>query len=252
MLTIACVYRSFVHTHFGHSYDETWVQKLAAGVARNLTVPHRFVCLTNMGEIEGVETIPLVNEWEGWWSKIELFRPGLFDGPVLSFDLDVMFTGSIDHMAGPFPTMMMLHDVVPGIKNSTCMWWDASDPAYGVIYETFARDPEGRKLYHNVMNQRSMGDQGLISEVMTALQKPITLWQDAFGAERFVHFSAFNQINPAVLDVSASANPFSYLNTMQEKRIAPAIEQHKPMVYCLGAPKFPSFPTMELVRRFWN
>ncbi|RYF05591.1 MAG: hypothetical protein EOO77_28205, partial [Oxalobacteraceae bacterium] len=120
MLTVACVFKSFAGTAFGHSYDATWVQKLASGAARHLTVPHRFVCLTNMGEIEGVETIPLSNDWPGWWSKVEMFRPGLFDGPVLSFDLDVLFTGNIDHMAGPFDSMVMLHDVVPGVRNSTC------------------------------------------------------------------------------------------------------------------------------------
>lgn len=89
-LTIACVLRS------GGVYDAEWVAKLQRGVARHMTLPHRFVCLSDVDV--PCERIPLVTDWPGWWSKIELFRKGLFDGPVLYTDLDSVITGPLDGM----------------------------------------------------------------------------------------------------------------------------------------------------------
>lgn len=233
MLTVACVYRTFTNARFGSSYDDSWVRKLAAGVARHLTAPHRFVCLSNT-TVLGVETIPLVHNWDGWWSKVEMFRPGLFDGPVLSFDLDVMITGNIDALAGPFPNLMMLADVMPGMKNSTCMWWDARDPVYGAIYEAFRIDPPGRAAYHHLFNYKSMGDQGLINDIITEAGRPIDLWQDVLGAGRFAHFSYNQQPNHALL--SAPLSP------------------EMSLVYCLGRPKFDTLPYSQypMVIEHWS
>lgn len=198
----------------GAHYDETWVIKLRNSVARHLSVPHRFVCLTDV-EIPGVETIPLVNNWAGWWSKLELFRAGLFDGPVLYFDLDVVMVDSIDHLAGPFPTMCMLEDIVPGLPNSTCMWWDARDPFYGLIYEAFATDPH----LHSAKRQTMMnfGDQGFITDCVKAAGRRVAMWQRFLPAEWFVPYSFFSGLNGA---------------------IAETLPKGAKVVYCLGDPKF--------------
>lgn len=74
-------------------YQPHWVQKLRRMVARNLG-EHRFVVLSNV-EVPGVETIMLRRPWEGWWSKLEAFKPGLFDGRVLMLDLDVLITDDL-------------------------------------------------------------------------------------------------------------------------------------------------------------
>ena len=55
--------------------------------------PHRFVCLSDVAV--PCERILLEDDLPGWWSKIELFRPGLFDGPVLYLDLDVLVLGDL-------------------------------------------------------------------------------------------------------------------------------------------------------------
>ena len=44
------------------------------------------VCLSDC-EIEGVKTIPLKYDWQGWWAKMELYRPDI-KGDLLYFDLD--------------------------------------------------------------------------------------------------------------------------------------------------------------------
>ena len=91
-MIVACVLRS------GGIYSPEWVRKLRDGVARQFTVPHRFVCLSDVDVSAICERIPLVEDWPGWWSKIELFRSGLFDDTVLYFDLDTVPVGSLDAM----------------------------------------------------------------------------------------------------------------------------------------------------------
>lgn len=91
-LTVACVYRSG-----GSVYTSHYVAVLRDMVARHLTVPHRFVCLSDADV--PCERIPLVTTWRGFYSKIELYRPGLFTGPVLYFDLDTVIHGNIDELA---------------------------------------------------------------------------------------------------------------------------------------------------------
>lgn len=65
---------------------EQYVQTMRGMVARHLGQPHEFVCLTDVGS----ET--------GYWSKIELFRPGRFSGRVVYFDLDSVVVGPLDEL----------------------------------------------------------------------------------------------------------------------------------------------------------
>ena len=51
------------------TFNGEWVRRLRSMVERNLTMPHRFVCLSNV-HIDGVERIPLTEGWPAWWAKI--------------------------------------------------------------------------------------------------------------------------------------------------------------------------------------
>ena len=67
-------------------------------VARNLSLPHRFVCLSNVDV--PCERIPLKHDWPGWWSCIELFRPDLpVEGRLLHIELDTLIMGSLGPIA---------------------------------------------------------------------------------------------------------------------------------------------------------
>ena len=85
--TVACV-------KWGDKYPPEYVLKLQSMCRRNLP-PHRFVCLTE-NPVEGVECRPLPSDLPTWWSKVGLFKPGLFDGDVLYLDLDVIITARLD------------------------------------------------------------------------------------------------------------------------------------------------------------
>lgn len=93
---IACVKQ-------GIKYGPDYVRRLRDGVARNLSVPHDFVCLTE-DPVPGVETVPLSRTWPGWWSKLSLCDLGR---PLIYFDLDVVITGDLLPLIGITEFTMM-------------------------------------------------------------------------------------------------------------------------------------------------
>lgn len=100
MLTVAtCFWRPNRHSaEASRCYDETWVDKLARGFRRHLTIPHRFVVLTDREYAfdEPVEQERLSNDEPDWSSMIEPFR---IEGPLIVVGLDTVVCGNIDHLA---------------------------------------------------------------------------------------------------------------------------------------------------------
>lgn len=178
MLTVACVLKS------GGIYTAEWVRKLRDGVARNLTLPHRFVCLSDVDV--PCERIPLEYDWEvlaadytpkhdwrvapRWWSKIELFRPGLFDDTVLYLDLDTLITGSLDGIAAHPHRFTMADDPwrgTPAPRCSAVMAWHGD---YSVIFNTFKDNPAGMAHRYDVeaVQRGRIGDQAFIEDTVSA------------------------------------------------------------------------------------
>ena len=132
-MNIACVLRS------GGIYGPRWVQCLKAGVERYLPTPHRFVCLSDQ-PLEGVDVIALEEGWPGWWSKLELFRPGVFAGPVLYMDLDTLPVGDLSEIAGWRGELAMLSDFYqPPRAQSGMMAWTPGERT-AAVFERFASD----------------------------------------------------------------------------------------------------------------
>src|SRR3990172_8259243 len=103
MITVACVLRS------GGDFAPEHVWALKRGVNKYLQMPHEFRILTDY-TFAGPAGSKLREAWPGWWSKLELFRPGTFSGPVLYFDLDTVIVGSIDALASYRGPLAMLSD----------------------------------------------------------------------------------------------------------------------------------------------
>ena len=129
-----------------------------------------FVCLTDLLEIDGVETYPLIHHWPGWWSKIELFRYE----DVFYLDLDTVILNDIRYM-------LELNDGFYALRNlgghklkgrvvmgSGVMSWSGS---YRHVYDNF--DMSLTDQY--TRRQNRWGDQGYIYEQVD--YRPI---QDAF------------------------------------------------------------------------
>jgi hypothetical protein len=117
-------------------------------VERNLPEEHRFVCLSNT--TVPCEKIPLEHDWPGYWSKLEIFRPGLFKGRVMFMDLDVLVLKDLTPVL-TFDSKFAMSATTgqPEIKegkrmlckmSSSLMVWDAghTDP----LYEHFITKPD--------------------------------------------------------------------------------------------------------------
>jgi len=231
MLTVACVLRVS-----GNTYNALWAQRLKRNVEKNLTIPHRFVCLTNLSFIEGVETQKLTENFPGWWSKIELFKPDQFEGHVLYMDIDMMTCGNIDKLAGPWTSLVMLKDcpAFRTVSNSGLMWWNAEkNSVYENIFHDFEKDKlEIMKTYSGVKGVTMFGDQGFIDQTMKKYEHPILKWQDILPESWFLEFSYLDKINPIVADGSYD----------KDVRIC----------YSLGYPKFANMPELPIVKDHWS
>lgn len=148
----------------GGEYTAFHVDRLRSQIKRhNPSVD--FICLRD----DGVDQ-PLLQNWPGWWSKIECFSRL---GPVLYMDLDTTVLGDISpflNVAGRYE-FVALRDFNPQAREmgSGLMAW-SGDMSH--VYEAFVRDPN----FHigNNRSGRWLGDQGFI-ERMTEGR---IYWQD--------------------------------------------------------------------------
>lgn len=169
LITVACVLRS------GGIYDGTWVRKLQNGVRRNLSLPHRFVCLTDMPV--DCEILPLRKNWRGWWSKLNLFYE--FTGPTLYFDLDTVIVGSLDAIAAHPHRFTAAHEYYrPHMLCSTAMAWNGD---YSFIADVFATSPNTNAHKYDHKIRPRIGDQAFIEDQLALHDVRFDTFRDLFG-----------------------------------------------------------------------
>jgi hypothetical protein len=161
MITIVCVLRQGGKV----GYDASWVEKLHNSIKRNVTLPYRFLCLSDCDV--PVERIPLDNIGEGYWSKLQLFRPNLFSGPVLFFDLDTVICNNIDNLIANIlaqDKFLMWQDSDYNISSSAIMFWNGD---YSFIYQNYLDNKETFESKYATGNpDRLIGDQAVISTLV--------------------------------------------------------------------------------------
>ena len=83
---------------FSSMYDETWVEKLYRGFARNLTQPFRFVCYVDRPRTfkEPIGQRQIASEAPGYIDCVQPYEMGV---PMILVGLDTVVTGNIDHLA---------------------------------------------------------------------------------------------------------------------------------------------------------
>lgn len=130
------------------------------------------LCLTDATNIEGVKTAPLLYNWPGWWSKIELFNPEhpiIGNRDLLYFDIDIVVTGDLDVFKKAKNFTMLREFNHPERVNSSVMMIPVS--AKQKIWEAFTANPD--KIMQEYQTEEKWGDQGFIGSIT----KP-ELWQD--------------------------------------------------------------------------
>jgi len=134
MVTVCCVL-------WGDKFSEEYVHNLKAGVERNTTVRHKFVCLSDR-HIEGVDTKFLKPGLTGWWNKLQLFDGDIY-GRIVYLDLDTLIVGNIDWLLEYSGKFMGIEDLgaqrQPYLKDklqSGVMAWnsDSMDWVYKEFY----------------------------------------------------------------------------------------------------------------------
>lgn len=84
---------------FSRMYDESWVEKLYRGFARNLTIPFEFVCFTDKPRAfahHRIKQQQIKAERPDYSTCIEPYRLGV---PMILVGLDTIVTGEIRHLA---------------------------------------------------------------------------------------------------------------------------------------------------------
>jgi len=157
MAQVICVLKS------GGIYDAEWVRKLRDAVSRNLSIPHRFVCLSDVDV--PCDRIPIEQNWAGWWSKIELFKPGVIHEPTLYLDLDTAITGPLDGLFDIPSDFAMLRSFADPTHPASGVMWFGKVPHQ--VYTKFAKQPEAY-IAHYERNQSGarIGDQAFIADVL--------------------------------------------------------------------------------------
>jgi hypothetical protein len=162
-LIVACVLRS------GGTYTPEHVARLRDGVRANLG-DHRFICLSDVDV--PCERIALTEQWPGWWSKLELFRPDI-DGDLLYFDLDTIITGDLSDMAA-INRLAIMRDVYrPDGLQSSVMYIPQDEKSK--VWERFTAHPE-----HYMAQYASGGDQAFLEPLWG---ERATIWQEALPGQ---------------------------------------------------------------------
>lgn len=157
MFSVICVLRS------GGSYDASWVEKLKNSCERNLP-KHVFNCLSDVSV--PCNRIPLQHDWPGWWSKIEIFRPNVIDGPTLYLDLDTVIVGKIGILPS-IPDFAMLQSFWRQDAVGSGVMWFSGDNIPHKVYEKFAKQPKAYIAHHERNADGTyVGDQAFISDCL--------------------------------------------------------------------------------------
>ena len=137
---------------WGDRYGPTFVNRLYAGVRRNLTLPFRFFCFTDDPsgllpeiEIQPLPNIDLPNNFaRTTWLKLGLFADNLADicGDCLFMDLDIVITENIDCFFDFMPgKRCIIHNWVqrhlvfkkqPDVGNSSIVRWRANTMQHAI------------------------------------------------------------------------------------------------------------------------
>jgi hypothetical protein len=156
MLNVVCLLRPGGKV----GYTADWVNRLQRGVQRNLTIPHRFVCFSDCAV--DCERIKLQTGDYGFWSKMQMFRPGALVGPTLYLDLDTVICGNIDEIINRIQhqNFVMWIEADKNIHSSAFMYWQG-DHSY--LWDIFISKP--LSYWESLYGTPPLyGDQAIVSE----------------------------------------------------------------------------------------
>jgi len=151
---------NFICLKSGTKYPPEYVNKLYNMVQRHLTVPHRFVCFTELpdGIDPRIEIRSLPHNkphLQGWWFKPYIFKADHFDKGDINFymDLDMVIVSNIDRLIDYMPGHFVgLRDVGRVFRpnyqklGSAVLRWNAG--TFSNVWDDFENHPSVIKRFH--------------------------------------------------------------------------------------------------------
>jgi len=145
-------------------YKPEHVYALKKQIEKYYPHPHRFICLTDFEDMK-CESIKLLHNFIGWWSKMELFRSDIPGEHFFYFDLDTVLVGDISCYIDAQYTLAGLAEVqapglVSGRLGSGVMAWRGD---HSHIYKKFMENSAAMMEKYAVG-----GDQHIINDIAVA------------------------------------------------------------------------------------
>lgn len=162
MITVACVKAK-------PAYNRQDVERLRAMVKKHLSIPHRFVCLTDDSSGMSCTTKSIPAGLHGWWGKMALYRPGVLDYKTLYLDLDTLIVDSLDFVEEYTGEFAILRDFYrPEGYGSGVMLWNKPQTQ---IWDRW--NAAGRR-------DHPLGDQGVVEQYAPGADRLQDLWPGKF------------------------------------------------------------------------
>lgn len=178
-ITVVCI-------KVGTKYPASYVNILKNMVERNLSVPHRFVCITDDPTGVHCDTVEAMYS-RGWWTKLSLFAPNAYDftGKILYLDLDIVIRDNINKLANYDASFAICRDWLISKYNSSVMLLEIGTETQ--IWDKYNADTIGAERSFN-------GDQDLIGEYSNP-----SVFPERWICSYKVHCKGFEPISPIVL-----------------------------------------------------
>ena len=146
-------------------YKPFWVDKMKRALEKHLSIPFQFVPLTDSDHDYPSHKLEYDNP--GYWNKIELFKPGLYEGPTLFIDLDNVITGDLASMINAVQGRgfsmwrgRVTEKSPVALASSTLMYWDKRPESVWMEWNTVNNKGHWYKKYKH----GRQGDQAFIRD----------------------------------------------------------------------------------------
>lgn len=187
-------------------YSKLWVDRLYRAVSRNISVPFRFVCLSNDIQSTDYEVIPLTTDSWGWWNKIDIFRENLFKGPCLYLDIDNVICKNITDAISELPQDKLLMPLEPhnNILNSSVMFWNGD---YSYIYHYYVNNQDRIVDQYKTSSAKNhtIGDQAYIKDIAHVHVFDDYVSDNFFGWKH--HITGEQIVDPFILIFTGTEKP---------------------------------------------
>jgi hypothetical protein len=159
-------------------YDISYVLKLRSMVARNTTVSHEFICLTDVNIDPSIcKTVKLRHGLDLAWSRLEAFKKGITKAKrIMYLDLSTVIVGNIDHLLRANQEFLALKpwnriNREKGLFSTALMGWK-NGGTYSLIYE---------KMTKADINNYAYGEKQFIKEMLDTFYGRPTLYQEKYN-----------------------------------------------------------------------